>query len=89
MFKKIEQNKMAKEVKVNYNYSKLKGRIIEKYGTNSAFAVELGLSHTSLSMKLNNKVPFSQREIDKACELLGISGSDIKAYFFTQFVQKN
>lgn len=70
-----------------YDYSKLLGRIIEKFGTQAKFSTKLGLSERSLSLKLNGKTGFKQDEIHKACELLGLAGTDIPAYFFTRKVQ--
>lgn len=37
-----------------FDYSKLKGKIKEVFGTQSAFAKAMGLSGVSLSSKLNN-----------------------------------
>ena len=34
-----------------YTYNKLRGRIIEKYGSQSAFADEIGRSQVSVSRK--------------------------------------
>ena len=70
-----------------YEYSKLLGRITEKFGTQGRFAEAVGMSERSLSLKLNNKVPFKQPEITKACSLLEIDDADIPAYFFTLKVQ--
>ena len=70
-----------------YDYSKLLGRIVEKYGSQTRFAVAFGMSERSLSLKLNGQRTFKQTDISKACELLGIEGSDIPAYFFTLKVQ--
>ncbi len=70
-----------------YDYSKLLGRITEKYGTQAKFSIALGLSAHSLSLKLNNKTSFKQKEIQKACELLELADTDIPAYFFTLRVQ--
>lgn len=70
-----------------YDYSKLLGRITEKYGTQVRFSGAMGMSERSLSLKLNCKVPFKQPEITKACTLLEIADSDIPAYFFTMVVQ--
>ena len=70
-----------------YDYSKLLGRITEKYGTQARFSAAMGLSERSLSLKLNSKVHFKQPEITKACSLLGIDSADIAAYFFTLDVQ--
>lgn len=65
-----------------FDYSKLKGKIVEKFGTQGAFAKALGLSQRSLSFKLQGKVFFRQDEIDKSINLLGIEPTDINKYFF-------
>ena len=70
-----------------YNYSKLLGKITEKFGTQGNFAKSMNISERSLSLKLTNKVPFKQPEISKACRLLGISDKEIPAHFFTLEVQ--
>lgn len=70
-----------------YDYSKLLGRITEKYGSQAKFATALELSERSLSLKLNGKTGFRQQEIDKACELLDVSKTDIPMYFFALKVQ--
>lgn len=70
-----------------YDYSKLFGRIIEKYASRGAFAKAMGLSERTMSLKLNNQVSFKQSEISKACELLEIHEADIPCYFFTLEVQ--
>lgn len=73
---------------MGFNYSKLKGRIREIFNTQSAFAEVMGMSTTSLSAKLNNKIEFSQKEMDKASDLLKINKEEIPAYFFTLEVQE-
>ena len=70
-----------------YNYNKLLGRIIEKYGSQAKFAAAMGMSERSLSLKLNNLRPFKQEQITKACLLLDIPECDIPLYFFTLQVQ--
>jgi DNA-binding transcriptional regulator YdaS (Cro superfamily) len=65
-----------------YSYSKLKGRIVEKFGSQSAFANELGVSENSVSKKLNCKTEFSQSDIVKWSELLCIKIVDYSDYFF-------
>lgn len=70
-----------------YNYSKLKGRIIEKFGKYSAFAEAMGMSERSMSLKINGKVAWKQPEMLLACELLGIPLVEIKDYFFDLKVQ--
>ena len=54
---------------MNYNYNKLRGRIVEFYGKQSNFAKSLGLSTVSLNKKLNNRVKFTQDEIYKIISL--------------------
>ena len=66
-----------------YDYSKLLGRIKEKVSNNAVFSSQLGISERTLSVKLNNKVDFRQREITRACEVLDIDDKDIHTYFFT------
>ena len=46
-----------------YDYSKLLGRITEKFGTQARFSGAMGMSERSLSLKLNSKVTFKQPEI--------------------------
>ena len=65
-----------------YQYDKLRGRIIEKYGTQGNFAKALGLSSNSVSKKLNCRTGFTQEEMDKWAELLDIDLKDYPAYFF-------
>ena len=66
-----------------YNYSRLCGIIVEKFGTQSKFSVAMGLSERSISRKLNGRVDWRQSEISKSCELLDIDNNDINKYFFT------
>lgn len=70
-----------------YDYSKLRGLIAEKYGTIKAFAKAMGMGAPSVSMKLHNDTYWSQPDIGKACELLGIA--DPREYFFTKAVKGN
>ena len=70
-----------------FNYSKLRGRIIEKFGTQGCFSKRLGVSERTLSLKLNNRIFFSQDEIAKISDLLGINSDEIQDYFFEKEVQ--
>jgi hypothetical protein len=69
--------------KVKWNYNKLRGKIREVCGTQDVFAEKLGMGRVSLSQRLNNILEFSQQEIYKACEILGIPMCEITIYFFT------
>lgn len=67
----------------NFNYNKLLGKIKEVFRTQERYAQALGIGRVSVSQRLNNKLAFSQNEILKSCELLGISKLEMPAYFFT------
>lgn len=71
-----------------FNYSKLKGRIIEKIGSFSEYANMLGMSYQSLNMKLNGNRKFSQDQILKSANILDIDIQDIGIYFFNLNVEK-
>lgn len=66
-----------------YAYRKLKGRIIELYGSQAAFAKDIGLSCNSISKKLNRKTEFSQSDVEKWAGILKISRQDYGEYFYT------
>lgn len=70
-----------------FNYRKLRGRIIEVYGSQTKFAKAIGFSDRTLSLKLSGKRSWKQDEICLAIKLLKLSESDIKEYFFTLEVQ--
>ena len=71
-----------------FDYSKLKGKIVEVLGNQSNYAKALGLSETSITNKLNNAVYFTQGEIMASAEILHIDLRDISTYFFTLKVEK-
>lgn len=64
------------------NYKKLKGEIRGKFGTQEAFATEMGLSVCSLNKKLNGRTEWTAGEMRKAVELLSIPAQEIPVYFF-------
>lgn len=66
-----------------YNYDKLKGRIVEKFGSQVAFAKALGISEKTISNKLSGKRYFTQLEISRSVSLLGLRPKDVDTYFFT------
>lgn len=73
---------------MNNDYSKLLGRITEKFGTQAEFANSMGVSERSISLKLNNKVSWKDSEISKAVDILGLNPKDIPSYFFKYKVHK-
>lgn len=72
---------------VNYDYRKLFGRIMEKFGRQKAFAEAIGLDEAIVSLKLNNKRGMSQADIERWRVALEIEPSEVYDYFFTQRVQ--
>lgn len=73
---------------MEFDFSKLIGKIKEKYKNRDDFAKIIGLSSNSLSKKLNNKVPFTSPEIYKIVEVLDVDVKDIAIYFFVAKVEK-
>lgn len=61
---------------------KLKGRIIEKYGSTQEFATALGITRQSVYNKLCGYTDFSKKSIIEWCEALEIDEADIISYFF-------
>ena len=72
---------------MQFDYSKLLGRIRERGMTQETLARLIGIKSPTLSLKLNNKAFFTQPEIRKICEALEICFDEIGAYFFTLKVQ--
>lgn len=82
---KLEKNKEGGAILV-FNYSKLRGKIVEVYRTEGAFAKALGYSNNTLSRKLNNKMRFTTDDIITIINLLNIPENEIGTYFFVQNV---
>ncbi len=72
-----------------FNYNKLRGKIVEKYGNQSIFSEKFGVSENTMSLKLNNKVRFTSDDIVKASEMLDIPPDEVGVYFFTLKVSKS
>ena len=68
------------------NTNLLKAKIIEKGFTLQSIAEAVGISHTSMSYKINNKRCFTAKEIYDISEILDIDNKD--AYFFAWIVDK-
>lgn len=74
--------------KVVFDYSKLRGRIKEKYDNESNFAKIANTSQSGLSAKLNNKTYFKPNDILLFLKLLEIPDEELKVYFFNPKVRK-
>ena len=69
---------------MEYDYSKLRGRIIEKFVTIGNFQKHLNISNVVLSKKMNNRVRLSHDDITQWADLLEIPMDQIGVYFFTR-----
>ena len=74
---------------MQFDHSKLLGRIVEKFGTRAAFAAAVGLAESAVSYRLNNRVHLDSEEIVlwSSPELLDIPAEEIPAYFLTPKVR--
>ncbi len=70
-----------------FDYSKLRGRIVEKYKTIANFNDCLGFSHGYVSNVLTSGRGFTARNIVRISEALDIVGQ-IEEYFFQPAVRK-
>lgn len=73
------------------NQSKLRGRIIEKFGSQKAFAKAYGISCNSMSKKMQGKTAISIADIEKMSSpsFLDIRAEEYPVYFFVDKVQDN
>ncbi|MBR5948348.1 MAG: DUF739 family protein [Clostridia bacterium] len=71
-----------------FDFNKLRGRIVEKYGSIEKFAKAMDVSATTLGRKLSAKSTFTHDEIVKACRLLEIPFKEVHIYFFAETVKK-
>lgn len=67
---------------MSLKYAKLRGRIVEKFGSQDAFREQVGISKTAMSKKMTGKTGFSQKDIIKWCELLSIDLKQVGEYFY-------
>ena len=72
-----------------FDFSKLRGRIVEKFGTCAAFAAAVGLPESAISNRLNNRVQIDAEEIIlwSRPEILDIPAEEIHVYFLTPKVR--
>lgn len=68
---------------MEFDYSTLRGRIREKFGTEGNFASAIGMNPSTLSQKLSNKLEFSQEDILASMKALDAGSDCIVPYFFT------
>ena len=74
---------------MTFDYSKLRGRIKEKYGTYDNLLPMINMSGATLSRKLNGKSYFDSQEILNLSEALDIPSQERDVYFFKVKVRKS
>ena len=68
----------------SFSNNRLRGRIIEKYGTIEKFSAAINKNRSSVSLILNNKANITRKDMMLFCSALGIKNEEIGDYFFTQ-----
>ena len=79
---------MEEKTEIVLDYSKLRGRIVEKFGSVRAFSQELNVQQEGISHRLHNGKCLSHKSIMKWAQVLDISQERIGIYFFTVKVPK-
>ena len=72
-----------------FETSKLKGKIVEVFGSQRDFAKAVNKSQAFVSGVLNGKAYLEQRDIVLWASVLGISESEFGPYFFTRIVHES
>lgn len=72
---------------MSFDYNKLKGKIVEKCGSQKKFAKKMKLSERSITLKLAGKIEWKQSEIINAQIILDLKDEEIIEFFFTLKVQ--
>lgn len=67
-----------------FKSNKLRGRIVEKYGSISNFSKAIGKDRSTISLKLTGKTGMDRDDIVMFCSALNIPYSELGDYFFTQ-----
>ena len=70
---------------MQFDHSKLAGRIVEKFGSQRALCAHIGWTESKLSARMNNLVQFDADEIYLLAskDVLDIPAEELGEYFFT------
>ena len=71
---------------MDFDYAKLKGKIVEVFGSRIEFAKHIGMSKTTVCHKMSGKRCWTQPEIMRAVIALHIEVDEIPEYFFKKKV---
>lgn len=69
--------------RIRFDYSKLRGLIVEKFKTITKFSEVSGIRSEQFTDAFKGDRTFTQTEIAVICEKLEIDDTEIKKYFFT------
>lgn len=64
------------------NYEALRRKILGKYGCLAKFANDLGITPSTLSIKLKGGSDWTREEIEKSSQLLDLTADEVMAIFF-------
>ena len=70
-------------------YNKLRGRIIEKYGSQKEFAKAINKTEQTLSKKMNDPEGLSQKDMIEWSALLDIAAEDFGQFYFPNLLSKD
>lgn len=70
-----------------FKNAKLKGRIVEKFGSQAKFATALGVTEATINNKLNGARKMSQDDVYAWADALEISAEDVGPYFYEELVK--
>lgn len=71
---------------MEFEYNKLRGRIVEKCGSITAFSEKIKISRAALNNKLANRTDISREDIIEWSSILDIDPRDYASYFFASKV---
>ena len=66
---------------MSFDYSKLRGRIVEKYGSVAKFSEKTKIKYPAVIRKLAGETAFTQEDIYEWCDLLDIDIGSVPIYF--------
>lgn len=92
LYGKPYNRKEVEPLPMKYDYSYLRGFILEHFGNNANFARFLGIGTTALYARLASKTPFTQAEIDMVARSAAgrlLTPNEINRLFFTHKIRKS
>lgn len=70
-----------------YDFTRLSNKIKDIYGNNENFALEMRISVSTISRKMNGKTPWKGHEMEKAIILLNVPLEEMPEFFFKRKVE--